>query len=91
MTTTSYPLDGKAGTNIGKAMTDSSTHRLIEVRLAPISGEKADMLEGPSCARSGLMQCSKLQVYSPRSAAVQASNALDAIASIMDLGSNKAT
>lgn len=22
MTTTSYPLDGKAGTNIGKAMTD---------------------------------------------------------------------
>src|SRR3984893_1334164 len=50
MTTTSYPLDGKAGTNIGKAMTDSSTHRLIEVRLAPISGEKADMLEGPSCA-----------------------------------------
>jgi hypothetical protein len=52
MTTTSYPLDGKAGTNIGKTMTDSSTHRLIEVRLAPISGEKADMLEGPSCAMS---------------------------------------
>jgi hypothetical protein len=25
MTTTSYPLDGKAGTNIGKAMIDSST------------------------------------------------------------------
>src|ERR1700732_1058789 len=62
MTTTSYPLDGKAGTNIGKTMTDSSTHRLIEVRLAPISGEKADMLEGPSCARTGLTQCSNYLV-----------------------------
>jgi hypothetical protein len=40
MTTTSYPLDGKAGTNIGKAMTDSSTHRLIEVRLAPYKRQK---------------------------------------------------